>query len=339
MLEEIFRHIITIVSSSIVTALILLWFFVKNPEKVEKWVSMFLRLIAYFSEKAEKSYMATNIQATIAEKRKKLGIERNVLAYGIQVKWTNKDSAEIDLKENKVIAMMKPYKSQAKNFASIVSLYVPRALLPRSRRFVDQDLMTSIDYTISKTILEDNPVAMQYFVHREAQEHSEETKEWIRIVALIHDIGRLTRVVIPELQDLSSLYPLEPNPQIYKETAEFAKEIHRFETIVEPTEEEAGAGVFSGENIKMAIVPVGKAEKLLVTGIQSHLNFIDEQVENGILHFYVVSSGTSNSFAKLLAEGACKESGLSLIFSEEYEGLFRGEKRRMFCALCSKGSL
>lgn len=339
MLEENFKHIITIASSSIVTTLILLWFFIKNPEKAEKWVSLFLKLFAYGSERAERNYMATNIQATIAEKRKKLGMGRDVLAYGVQVKWTNKDSAEVDLRDNKVIAMMRPFRSQAKNFASVVSLYVPRALLPRSRRYVDKKLMTSIDYIISKTILEDNPIAMQYFIHRQVQEYSEETKKMIEMVALIHDIGRLTRLLIPELQDLSGLYPLEPNPEVYEETVKLAKEIHRFETIVKPTEDEAGAGIFSGQYIKMAIIPVGKAEKLFVSGIQTHLNFISERVNEGILHFYIVSSGASNSFAKSLAERACKDFNLTPIFSEEYKGRFRGEKRKLFCALCSKGNL
>lgn len=338
MLEELFRYILGIVSSSIITALILLWFFIKNPEKIEKWVSMFLRLVAYFSEKAERSYMATNIQATIAEKRKKLGVRGEVLAYGVKIKWTNQDSAEVDLKENRVIAMMRPFKSQAKNLATIVSLYVPRALLPRSRRYVEENLMASIDYTISKTILEDNPIAMQYYIDREIRKHSEETKELIQMVAFIHEIGRLTRVIIPELQNLSNLYPLEPNSEIHEETLKLAKEVHRFERIIEPTEGEE-AGIFLGKYIKMALVPVGKTEKLLTTGIQSHLDFINQQIKKGILHFYIVSSGASNSYAKFLAERACEEFDLSLVFYEEYEGKFRGEKRKMFCALCSKTNL
>jgi len=336
MLEEIFKQILVIVSSSIVTASILLWFFIKNPEKIEKWVSMFLRLFAYFSDRAERSYVATNIQASIAEKRKELGMGGDVLAYGIKIKWTDQDSAEVDLKENKIIAMMKPFKSQAKNFAIIVSLYVPNALLPKSRRYVNQDLMTSIDYTISKAILKDNPTAMQYYVDREIEKHSEETKNSIEMISFIHDIGRLTRVIIPELQGLSSLHPIEPNLEITEETVKFVKEIHRFEKIVEPTEDEAGAGIFAGKYIKMAVVPVARRHKLALYGIQSHLDFIKEQLESGISHFYVVSVGSSIVFAKLITDRASKEHNLSLVFSEEYKGKFRGKKRKMFCALCSK---
>jgi len=338
MFEEILGYIIAIISSSIVTILILLWFFIKNPEKIEKWISMFLKLFAYFSERAEKGYMATNIQSSIAEKRKKLGIGRDVLAYDVEIKWTDQDSIEIDLKKNKVITMMRPFRSQANNFATIVSLYVPCALLPTSRRYVDPNLMTSIDYTISKAILRDNPIATQYYVEREIKKHSDEIKGLIEKVTFLHGLGRLTRVLIPEIQGLSNLYPLDPSSRIHEETLSFANEIHRFETIEIPPENEEGKGIFSGDHIKMAVVPVGKEQRISATGISSHLNFIKRQLAEGILHFYIVSSGINNVFAKLLAERAGKELGLSLIFSEEYEGKFRGRDRKMFCALCSKES-
>jgi len=49
--------------------------------------------------------------------------------------------------------MMQPYQSQARNLAHIVSVYVPRALLPKARRYVEPNLMSGIDHTISKFIL------------------------------------------------------------------------------------------------------------------------------------------------------------------------------------------
>ena len=131
---------------------------------------MFLKLGAYVNKKAEKMYMATNIQSSISEKRKKLGLGGDVFEYGIKIDWTDEETAETDLKENKILVMMKPFRSQAKNFASVVSLYVPQAVLPKARNYVDQDLMKSIDYTLSKSLLEDNPTALQYYTSRKIEE-------------------------------------------------------------------------------------------------------------------------------------------------------------------------
>ncbi len=333
-MEQIITLIVGIVTSSAATIFILLWFFVKNPEKVEKWASMFLKVCAYVNKKAEKMYMATNIQASICEKRKKIGLDGDVLDYGIKIEWTTEETAETDLKENKILVMMKPFRSQARNLATVVSLYVPQALLPKSRSYVNKDLMKSIDYTISKTILQDNPTALQYYVNREIEDLSDESKDFLEVIAPIHNIGRLTRVIIPEFQSLSKLFPNEPNPEVHEETVNLTKEVSNFETTTESVEG-SRLGVFNGRYIKMAIVPVGSPIKLLTSGILMHLKFIEHRLADGITHFYIVSASGS-TFPKRLIEQAYEKFNLSLVFSEEYVGLYKGRKRNLFCALCSK---
>lgn len=333
-LIEILTLIVGIVSSSAITLIAVLLFVVKNPEKVEKWASMFLKVGAYVNKKAEKMYMATNIQASICEKRKKLGLGGDVLEYGLKIDWITEESAETDLKENKVLVMMKPFRSQSRNFAAIVSLYVPQAVLPKSRIYINQDLVKSIDYTISKSILEDNPTALQYYVNREIEELSDESKKFLDVTTALHSVGRLTRIIIPEFQNLSKLFPSEPNQKLFSETVSFTKEIFDFEAATSQVTG-TGLGVFKGENIKMAIVPVGNPVKLLDTGITTHLDFIEKFLSEGITHFYIVSASGS-LFPKKLIDLAHEKLNLSLVFSEEYLGMFRGRKRKMFCALCSK---
>ena len=334
MIEQIATLLVGIISSSVATLIIILWFFLKNPEKVEKWASMFLKLGAYVSKKAERSYMATNIQASICEKRKKMGLYGDVFEYGVKIEWTNEETAETDLKENKVLIMMKPFRSQAKNLASVVSLFVPQAVLPKARSYVDKELMKSIDYTLSKSLLEDNPTALQYYTNREIEEMSEDVKKFLETITPIHSIGRLTRIIIPELQNLSKLFPTETNQKIQEETVKFVEEVNKFETHTGSIENK-GIGVFSGKNIKMAIVPVGSRQKLMSTGITSHLQFIENRIAEGITHFFIVSTRGS-IYPKKLITLACAGYDLSLVFSEEYVGMFRGERRELFCALCSK---
>jgi len=334
LIEQIIGYSVGIVSSAVVTLIILLWFFLKNPEKVEKWASMFLKLGAYVNRKAEKMYMATNIQASISEKRKKLGLGGDVFEYGIKLDWTDEETAETDLKENKILVMMKPFRSQAKNFASVVSLYVPQAVLPKARNYVDPDLMKSIDYILSKSLLEDNPTAVKYYTNREIEEMSAKSKEFLDAIAPIQSIGRLTRIVIPEFQNLSKLFPADTNKEVQEETVRFVEELNRFETC-KSSVEGSGLGLFYGEHIKMVIVPVGKPEKLKITGIESHLKFIENKLAEGISHFFIVSA-RGNLYPKQLVKFACAGFNLLLVFSEEYSGIFRGKKKNMFCALCSK---
>lgn len=333
LVEQIVGYIVGIISSSIVTIVILLWFFLRNPEKVEKWASMFFKVGAYVNKKAERMYMATNIQASVCEKRKKLGLEGDVFEYGIKIDWSDEETAEVDLKESKVLVMMKPFRSQAKNFASVVSVYVPQAVLPKAKSYVDKNLMKSIDYTLSKSLLEDNPTALQYYTHRENEEMPEESKKFLEMIDPIHSIGRLARIVIPEFQNLSKLFPRETNQEIQEETVRFVEELNRFETC-QTSVEGSGLGVFYGEHIRMVIIPVGRPEKLKTTGIDSHLKYMENRLNEGITHFFIVSARGSY-YPKQLVNLACKGLNLSVVFSEEYTGIFRGKKTKLFCALCS----
>jgi len=316
--------------------LIIIIYLLTHPEKVEKWASILFRFLAYISKRAERRYVATNIQATISEKRQALGLDGDVLSYGVKIKWTEEKSAEIDLVENKVLVMMKPFKSQAKNLASIVSLYVPKALLPKARRYIDPDVITGIDFIIGKTILENNSAALNYFVERKVEDHTENVKEVLTKIEPIHSVGHLTRVVIPEFKRLSGLYPLEPNKEVFKETSEFLKEIHTFESTKPGTDDGILRGVYNGEHIKMAIVPVARFN---ITGMEPHINWINRRIEEGIENFYIVAAGQNKLLAVTLIQRAYRECGISLVFEEDYEGFFRGAKRKMYCALCTKETL
>lgn len=333
--EWFWSYLLAILSSSAITAVALLWIFIKNPEKIEKWISMITRGFAWTSDKVARTHMATNIQSAIAEKRNRLGLTERGLSYGVKIKWTGANTILTDLHENKVVVMMRPYQSQSKNFAHVVSIYVPKALLPKSRRYVDPKLMKSIDCTVSKSILDVNPTAMEYYLDEILGDVPGEIKSWMTKMDAINEQGNLSRIIIPELERLSALYPREPDSQVYTETSELAEATYQFVAASDESRGIGGLGIYAGNNIKMAIIPVGKPEKLLTGGIQPHFGFIQEQLANGIDHFYIVSTDVNIEFAKMLVEKACSESQFAKVFTEEHTGKFRGKRTKMFCSLVS----
>lgn len=334
-LDEILTTILPYLTCSAITFIGSLYILVKNPDKIERWGSILFKVGAYISKKSEKQYMATNIQASIKDGVKKLGADGNVLSYGLEIKWIEEETAEVDLKGNNVIVMMKHFKSQSRNLAKVISLYVPKALLPISRKYINPNLVIGLDYTISRNLLENNPPALTYFIDEEKEKITCDVREILNLIGPINSSGRLSRILISEYQGLSGLHPMESNEDIWKETINLLKIIHAFDT-AEPGVESDGGGMLSGEYIKMTMVPVGNIETLYSHGILKHLKFIEGQLENGIRHFYIVSAGRSNLFSKILVKDAAKKLGLSLIFEDEYNAIFRGKKRKMYCALCTK---
>ena len=330
--NELINLILSSLLGGITSLLALVGVYLVFPDKLEKVGSIVFKLLAYFNKRSEKIYIATNIQSSIDENRKKLGAGGEVLSHGLQIKWTEEESAEVDLQENNVIVMMRPFQSQAKNYAHVVSLYVPKALLPRARRYVHPDVRKGIDYTISKNLLEKNPTALGYYQDRELETHTEEVKEAIRMIEPIDAIGRLSRIIIQEYKTLHLKYPNEPDLELYNETMNLLRTLSDFESSL-PGKEEGTTGIFNEKQFKMCVVPIGKSHKLRLSGVEEHLDFIGKQMTNGVERFYIVSAG-NNPHAIQLVELACIQYSLNKIFEEEYDGVFRGRPRRMYCSLC-----
>jgi hypothetical protein len=331
-MSELITPIVSAITGSALTALVLIGYLIKNPEKVEKWGAIVYKCFSYVNKKYEKNYMTADIQSTINIKKKNSGLGENVLSYDVKIKWTDEESVDIDLKEKKVLIMMKPLKNESKNLAHIVSLYVPKSLLPKSRRYINQNLMKSIDYIIGKTLLEDNSAALEYYSESESKYHDNEIKTLLEEVEPIHEHGRLTRIVINEFQRLSGLYPSEPDPALLSETYQFVKTLSKFESAPQGSTE--AQPTFHGNYINISVIPVGKGVTIDAEGIIPHFKFIEKEVKQGGKLFYIVAAGNLCVFAKSLKEKTCRELNLNLVSEDNYWGKFRGKKRKMYCALC-----
>lgn len=334
MINNILSLSVGLVSAGIIGLIGLLFYLVSNPEKIELWGSMLFKVGSYFSKRSEKKFMSTNIQGIVNQQRKSSGIKSDNLPYGLKIQWTEHEEAEIDLRDNNVLIMVKPFKSQSKNLATIISLYIPKALLPKARNYVDPKLMKGVDYTLSKSFLEQNPPALQYYIDNESINHNEEIRQIISEVENIHSSGRLTRILLHELQKLGALYPSEPDKEVYKESLELLDEIYELEIAEPETDDDIVRGVYNGENCKFAIVTVGEPTTVYSRRVQPHIKFIKKHMDAGIHSFYIISAGQTNIFAKTLTRKACSKYCLNLVFEDEYKGTFRDRTLKMYCALC-----
>jgi hypothetical protein len=192
--------------------------------------------------------------------------------------------------------------------------------------------MKNIDFVIGKNLLQSNPPALEYFLESEIKDITPESQAILEDLEVIHDHGRLTRVIIPEFQKLSGLYPSEPDSSVQKETINFVKMLGDFEKA--PQGSTGITPSYSGEYLQLSIVAVGKGVTLTTQGILPHFKYIKEEIGRGIKNFYIVAAGNNCFYAKQLKIKACRDINLNVIFEEEYIGKFRGDKRKMYCTLC-----
>lgn len=158
-----------------------------------------------------------------------------------------KDTIEADLDENKCVIMMRPYTNQFKNLAHVISAYIPESLLPKSRNYIEPILMESIDHTVSKAFLQNNTTALNYYVSNFLNEPSETVINNIDLLEELNRKGFLTRILIPEYENLSQLYPSSPNNTTYKESIELFECIQEYALKNEQGKKLEGEGIFKGD--------------------------------------------------------------------------------------------
>lgn len=130
------------------------------------------------------------------------------------------------LEDGSLIVKMRDFENQSKNYALAIKEFVPKALIPKARRYVKPKLMRSIDFSVSKDILENNTVALElyedYFFEeiKASNSNLEEVKRLIKKVDRIDRRGLLTRIMLREYKKLAALYPQEPPNKVLEETSE-----------------------------------------------------------------------------------------------------------------------
>jgi hypothetical protein len=131
---DFFTSLVGILSSALGALLLLLGYVLTHPEKVEKWHSILARAASYFSEKAEKATVSTDIQAEINSFAKEMNNETlGAMPYGIKIEWTKETTRETVLRSGEVIVRMKHHSDQARNIG-VCGVGVCLQRLPSSRK-------------------------------------------------------------------------------------------------------------------------------------------------------------------------------------------------------------
>lgn len=109
---------LTVIYASIpwATVLSLILYFVKNPEKAEKWYSILTRSVSNWSQRAERATVASDIQSDIALFSKNMNEKAGnpVLPDGVKIEWESGEmTREAFLRGDQMIIRMSHHRKQA----------------------------------------------------------------------------------------------------------------------------------------------------------------------------------------------------------------------------------
>lgn len=282
------------------TVLSLVVYFIKNPEKAEKWLSILTRSVSNWSQRAERATIATDIQSDIGLFSKTLNKEAGdqILPDGIKIEWERGDvTKEAFLREKLVIVRMNHHKNQARNFLNAALSYVAIGFLSDTRYHLDPIVQRSLDLTMVRKILSENRRSSALHIFHEEIYETERGKEplihkyYMTIDAL--DEQGMLNFVLKEFYELGLvMYHKAPDDNVKVETREFLDFMEKIAT------KPSGVDVplqFKGNAIRIGIVLVARPELARLGSTIPYVNAVIGDIDWGANTVYVVARGSGKT--------------------------------------------
>lgn len=277
----------------------LLLYFIKNPEKAEKWYSIIARSLSFLSLKLEKSGVAKDIESDINSFARKINLQgkESVVPYDVKIKWVEETDRESFVREGKVIVRMRHHDNQAKNFLYALLEWVGKGLIPEARHFLDEVVLRAADLAFINNVLTDKKRydVRQLFldeVYDPEVEKGSLLQRYCKTFNTLSNIGLFTGIVLEEFSALGKrLGATIPDKKTKFETIGF---VEMLEKLARKKRGEDVSPNYDGENIRCSVVLIARHDTYYMYGLSPYLGYINKCCKKGIRSFYVCAIGSVN---------------------------------------------
>lgn len=317
--------------------LILLILFL-NPEKVEKWSVMLWKVVYFFFKRGEKKIIAHDIQGRVNEFAKSLKKEiTNCEPVGISIQWvTEKETPSEFFKENRLVIRMRQHADQNKNFVYASMIFISKALLTKTKKYLSPSQRESIDLFVGRKLLEkEKPQIVDSFFedyYSLKALSNDKIMELLEKYEIVNKVGLFFPVLVQELLFLGEKVFYKPkNEKIIVEVAEFINFLKQY------AEREIGEEKipknFEGNYCRCGIVIIAKSFKMEVGDTKPFISYIQKLFENKLENIYLIGSATRNnrSFIDQIGEEAQKKFKLEQYATKKYTAKIKikGERKEV----------
>jgi hypothetical protein len=247
----------------------LLVYFLKNPEKIEKWVSLLARLFSFLGLRVQKVHIQKDIQASLNSYRSKINKEcEDLIPYKTEIRFLNasKIKKEDFIHEgDKIILILKDQRNQDDNFIRASLMSTQQSLIPHSRPYIEPGLMKSVDYHFVKNLITSEYRSrlnkfLQGYLLPEIKKNKTLSKD-LSALEKIGEEGLFTRVLLQELRDYGlKLFPKLASSSYHKEPRHFFEKV---DELANKKQYEDIPLSFDSEYIKTRFILVGRPDVVL----------------------------------------------------------------------------
>jgi small subunit ribosomal protein S1 len=274
--------------------IIVLVYILLNPEKVDKWSSLLNRLFSWISERNEKKALSLDIDYRITTLSKKLNNQvKGILPFGLRIKWANPEQTYSEFHDDIIIVVLRKHDNFDKNLIEALSVFVPQALVPKTRGSLDETLANSLDNFVVKSMLVEGNYnsAYSYYKRNYYQNLDVEVQTNIRKLDVINEKGLFARLLLKEYLDVGE--------KIWgtNESDDYKDELNEFFCFVDSLSsrnpgDDSTKLIFIGNMIKIGIILVSKKKTYNDWGIAAYLKRIKRDFANGATRVYAYSYST-----------------------------------------------
>lgn len=257
--------------------LVVIVFVAMNADKVEKWVGWALSLLHFFDRAA----VARSVQGQINEACGTLTqhAPENVIQGRLKLKFKKPEDAATHARGGEVVVFMKKARFREENVANAVMAFIPKAVIPRARRYVDSETMRAVDLTLARGILQEANMpsgALDIFLDKHldpALAAQSDLRDHLEEVDQIDLHGWLTRVMLAEYKRLGDrLYPGTCDEECLQDAKEFRNWLGKLATQrpVPPGGTFKTSLLYRGRFLSAAVVFVAVKGKIEEHGIEPY---------------------------------------------------------------------
>jgi hypothetical protein len=310
-MDSIINALLILLTGSISTGGLLFLLVLLNPEKVQIWASMIWKLLdkcRFVFRSAHKQYVKYDIQGRINNFIVKISTDAPyLLSNKVKLEWVNSNEINRNsfLQNDEVIIHLRREDPEDQNFIHGAYLFVSTSLLYKSKRYISQGQRQAIDLFVTTKIIEkEKPAILEYYLeeylHKALDKKESKLMETYDHYTKIDIGGLFYPVLLQELEFLGEkVFGKRKDESIFSEINEFIGYLEN--VALKPIGVNADL-VFSRAYCKMAIVIVGKAEKITTDG-ETYVSYIQKYlIPNKIETIYLLGKNENMPIIERVAE-------------------------------------
>jgi hypothetical protein len=258
------------------------------PEKAQTIAGWFWSLVSSVTKHGDRKAVALRVQGHVNGSIKPLTRHTpdGTIEGKLKLRWSTSEEAQAYLRDGDVVVFMKRSKHHEENIARALMVYLPRAVLPRARRYLDQPTAAAVDLTLAKIVLGASTASqgvLDVFYEQHLDPACEEDMALHKIVSELDEIdlhGWLLRVLLPEYRRLGNvMHPAQPDVRCQADTAAFARWMHRVAARV-PGDMTIPLS-YDGSQMRVAMVFVASRERLEREGTDPYRRYAKTLIYSG----------------------------------------------------------